>query len=109
VVVPGHGPITDKARVVEFRNFMVWFREETRKRYESGQSILDAAVEIAELPSLPDWQSPERIVGAVNFLFRQYGSTEATANLVEIYALFDRFLATQAARCADHSACNHKH
>ncbi|RXR26015.1 MBL fold metallo-hydrolase [Sphingobium fluviale] len=110
VVMPGHGPIADKSSVTEFRTFMVRFQEETRRRFEAGLSIMDTALEIAELPDLPDWDLPERIIGAVNFLYRQYGSPEATANFLEIYGLFDRFLDKRAARAAaGHSGCGHSH
>jgi cyclase len=98
VVVPGHGPLTDKTRVAEFRAYLLWFREEVRKRFEAGLSIQDAALEIAELPDLPQWALPERIVGAVNFLYRKYGSTDATDKFLEIFALFDPFLAKRKQR-----------
>jgi len=105
VVVPGHGPLTDKTSVAEFRAFLVRFREETRTRFEAGLSIQDTALEIAELPDLPEWNTPERIIGAVNFLYRKYGSPQATDAFLEIFGLFDRFLATRAARAAGHAAC----
>ncbi|MBB6122382.1 MBL fold metallo-hydrolase [Sphingobium subterraneum] len=110
VVMPGHGPIAEKSNIVEFRDFMVRFRAETRARFDAGLSIMDAALEISELPDLPDWDLPERIIGAVNFLYRRYGSPEATGNFLEIYGLFDRFLDKRAKRAAaDHSACGHSH
>lgn len=110
VVMPGHGPIADKSNVSEFRSFMVRFQDETRMRFDAGLSIMDAALEIAELRDLPDWDLPERIIGAVNFLYRKYGSPEATGNFLEIYGLFDRFLDKRAARAAaSHPACGHSH
>ena len=109
VVVPGHGPLTDKSRVVEFRNYLLWFRDEARKRFEAGMSIEETALEISELPDLPDWDLPERIIGAVNFLYRKWGSSQATSNFGEIFGLFDGFLEKRAARAAAHGACNHAH
>lgn len=111
VVVPGHGPLTDKSAVAEFRTYLPWFREEVRKRFEAGLSIMDAALEIAELPEMPKWDTPERIIGAVNFFYRKYGSAEATGSFVEIFGLFDPFLAKMEARAKNHnhSACNHGH
>ena len=109
VVVPGHGPLTDKTRVAEFRAYLVWFREHVRGRFQAGLSILDAALEIAELPDLPEWALPERIIGAVNFLYRQYGSAEATESFLEIFALFDPFLAERAQRSTRGGGCGHEH
>ncbi|WP_336952615.1 MBL fold metallo-hydrolase [Sphingobium aromaticivastans] len=109
VVVPGHGPLTDKTRVAEFRAYLLWFRDEVRKRFEAGLAIEETALEIVELPDLPEWNTPERIIGAVNFLYRKYGSPQATSNFLEIFGLFDRFLAKRAARTVKHDACNHGH
>lgn len=109
VVVPGHGPLTDKARVAEFRAYLLWFREEVRKRFEAGLSIQDAALEISELPDLPEWALPERIIGAVNFLYRLYGSANATDKFLEIFALFDPFLIKRAQRAKASHACGHEH
>lgn len=109
VVVPGHGPLTDKTRVAEFRAYLLWFREEVRKRFEAGLSIQDAALEISELPDLPEWALPERIVGAVNFLYRKYGSADATDKFLEIFALFDPFLAKRTQRTKSQHACGHEH
>ena len=109
VVVPGHGPVTDKTKVAEFRDYLLWFRVETGRRFEAGLSIEDTALEISELPDLPEWHLPERIIGAVNFLYRTYGSPEATSDFLEIFGLFDRFLVKRAARAAARAGCGHAH
>ncbi len=109
VVVPGHGPLTDKTRVAEFRAYLLWFREEVCKRFEAGLSIQDAALDIAELPDLPEWALPERIVGAVNFLYRKLGSADATDKFLDIFALFEPFLAKKAQRAKSRHACGHDH
>ena len=38
-VVPGHGPITDKRGVEAMRGYLVYVRDEARKRFDAGLSI----------------------------------------------------------------------
>ena len=109
VVVPGHGPLADKSSVTEFRAFLLWFLEQVRGRFEAGLSIEETAVEIAEHPDLPKWHTRERIIGAENFLYRKYGSSEATDKFMEILGLYNGFMAKLAARSASRGTCNHAH
>lgn len=109
VVVPGHGPLTDKSTVAQFRDYLFLIRREARARFEAGLPLIDAALEIAEIKDVPDWSLPERIAGAVNFLYRQWGSAETVHGFVPTLALLDRFLVRQAERCAGHPGCGHAH
>lgn len=108
VVVPGHGPLTDKAGVERFRSYLVMLLEESRKRFDAGVPLEEAAYEIAVMPDFADWNIPERIAGSVNFLYGKFGSTEATTDFIEIFARLDRNAKRRAA-CAsgDHKACKH--
>ncbi len=36
IVVPGHGPITDKAGVATFKGYLEYIDREARKRYDAG-------------------------------------------------------------------------
>jgi cyclase len=91
VVVPGHGPISDKAAVKTFRDYLVMVNEETRKRFDAGLSIEAAALDITFAPQFANWISPERIVGSVNFLYRQWGSTHAATAIFDILAMLQRY------------------
>jgi cyclase len=46
-VVPGHGPVTDKAGVAAVRDYLVWVDAEATARHESGLDAFDAARDIA--------------------------------------------------------------
>ena len=110
VIVPGHGPLTDKAGVARFREYLSMLIEETRKRHDAGMALEDAAFDIAILPEFADWNTPERIAGSVNFLYRQFGSEEATSDFIEIFARLDRYAKRRAAYlAAKHIACGHEH
>ncbi len=53
-VVPGHGPITDKAGVRRFRGYLVYIRDEARKRFDAGLDPEEAARDIS-LDPYSDW------------------------------------------------------
>jgi cyclase len=46
-VVPGHGPVTDKAGVAAVRDYLVWVNGEATARYDAGMDAFDAARDIA--------------------------------------------------------------
>lgn len=86
VIVPGHGPITDKAGVRRVADYLAYINTEARKRYEAGLSILDAVQDIA-LDDYTDWGDAERIAVNVDTLYREYsGQTEATP-VIELFEL----------------------
>jgi glyoxylase-like metal-dependent hydrolase (beta-lactamase superfamily II) len=77
VIVPGHGPITDKAGVREVRAYWEFVAERTRRCHEEGLSAQAAAREIALSPEFAaqpfaTWDSPERIVVSVDTQYRHY-------------------------------------
>ena len=86
VVVPGHGPITDKNGVRAVRDYLVYVRAEARARYEAGLSVYDAAMDIS-LADFDSWGDAERIVVNVATLYREFGSKEAPGNPFELRAL----------------------
>jgi cyclase len=66
VVVPGHGPLTDKSGVRQARVYWEFVQAETSRRREAGVSAGQAARQIAlssEFARQPfaSWDSPERI------------------------------------------------
>ena len=71
VVVPGHGPITDKAGVRRLREYFVYIDTETRKRFDAGLSEADAVGSLS-LEAYKGWLDPERIVLNVSALYREY-------------------------------------
>jgi cyclase len=72
VVVPGHGPITDKAAVARLKLYFEYVRGEARTRFEAGMSFEEAARDI-NMAEYRGWSDPERIVANVFSLYRQWG------------------------------------
>ncbi len=77
-IVPGHGPITDQRGVHAMRAYLVYIRDEARKRHDAGLSARDAALDIA-LGDFASWGDSERIAINVDSLYREFsGSSERT-------------------------------
>jgi cyclase len=75
VIVPGHGPMTDKAGVRRLRAYWEFLDVRIRRCREAGMSAWAAAREIAlsaEFAAQPfaAWDSPERIVVSVDTQYR---------------------------------------
>ena len=84
-IVPGHGPITDHRGVRAVRDYLVYVRDEARKRYDAGLSAYDAAMDIS-LTDFDSWGDAERIVVNVATLYREFGAREAP-EVGEVFAL----------------------
>jgi glyoxylase-like metal-dependent hydrolase (beta-lactamase superfamily II) len=79
VVVPGHGPVTDKGGVREVRSYLVQLAAEARRRFEAGQPSFEAARELlAEMGSGPfaGWGEAERLAVNVAAVYRELGARE---------------------------------
>ncbi|MFO0689147.1 MAG: MBL fold metallo-hydrolase [Myxococcota bacterium] len=83
LVVPGHGPITDRRGVEAIRAYFVWLTGEARARFDAGQDALAAARDIP-LGEFADWSGPERIVVNVDTLYREFGAPQAEADTLRL-------------------------
>ncbi|MGH1422055.1 MAG: MBL fold metallo-hydrolase [Hyphomonas sp.] len=86
IIVPGHGPITDKAGVRRVQEYLRYVEAEARARFDAGLSVRDAALDIA-LGDFESWGDAERIAVNVDTLYREFsGATEETP-VVELFAM----------------------
>ncbi|MBV8139781.1 MAG: MBL fold metallo-hydrolase [Deltaproteobacteria bacterium] len=83
-VVPGHGPITDKAGVRRMQDYLVYVDTEARKRNAAGMNSWEAAQDIA-LGSFGDWLDAERLAVTVNTIYREIGAPSASRSTVELF------------------------
>lgn len=91
VIVPGHGPIADKADVRRFRDYLEFFYAEGKSRFDAGMSFEEAAFDMAWGP-FSDWRERERVV--IN-MFTLYGELSARPPAVppmrELWELMGRY------------------
>lgn len=78
-IVPGHGPVTDAQGVKRVRDYLVYIRDEAKKRHDAGMRALEAARSIA-LDDFAGWGDAERIAVNVATLYREFGDTNAPAD-----------------------------
>ena len=86
VIVPGHGPLTDTKGALDVRDYLIYVRDEARKRFDAGLSIRDAAHDIA-LGDYSAWLDSERIAVNVATLYREFGYTGPALGPLETFEL----------------------
>ena len=83
VVVPGHGPITDRRGVEAMRAYFVWLTREARARFDAGMTANEAVLDIA-LDEFRDWSDPERIVVNLDTLYREFGAPQSEPDTLRL-------------------------
>ncbi len=86
LVVPGHGPITDKSGSRRVREYLCYVRDEARKRFDAGLGAAEAARDIA-LGDYSAWGDAERIAVNVDTLYREFSGTSERTNPLELFTL----------------------
>ena len=86
VIVPGHGPITDRSGARAVRDYLVYVRDEARERFDAGLSADEAVKDIA-LGRYASWGDAERIAVNVYTLYREFSGSDERANAVELFGL----------------------
>ena len=90
VIVPGHGPITDKAGVREMLDWIVYLRDEAKTRYDVGLSVEETARDLPIYSPIADWIERERVVSNVNLLFHEFGGRGAIDDADQVAAIQER-------------------
>jgi glyoxylase-like metal-dependent hydrolase (beta-lactamase superfamily II) len=83
VIVPGHGPITDRRGAEAVRAYLVFVTREARARFDAGMDALTAARDI-DLCEFADWSDRERIVVNVDTLYREFGAPSAGGDTLRL-------------------------
>ena len=87
VVVPGHGPLTDKAGVAAVRDYLAFVDGEATARHDAGIDAFEAAKEIAALigagEDFGSWGEAGRIAVNVETVYRTLDPTHRSPDVVE--------------------------
>lgn len=86
VIVPGHGPVTDKAGVRRVAEYLAFVDSEARARFDAGLGVREAALDIA-LGEYSSWGDAERIAVNVDSLYREYRGDGKVTPVIELFAL----------------------
>jgi len=104
-IVPGHGPVTDKAGVRAFKHYLEFLQAETRKRFDAGMTDEEAARDI-NFAEFRDWTDEERIYINVNALYREWTGDTGRPDVQRMFTLMARHHREKQAAC-EH--CGGKH
>lgn len=84
VIVPGHGPVTDKAGVQANRDYLAFVEDEARARHAAGMDSWEAAQDIA-LGAFGALEDPERIAVTVDTIFRELDDDTSSRDVMEMF------------------------
>ena len=85
VVVPGHGPITDRRGARAVRDYLVYVRDQAKQRFDAGLSAAEATLDIA-LGDYSAWGDAERIAINVDTLYREFHGSDERTPIVELFS-----------------------
>lgn len=89
VVVPGHGPITDREGVRDLRDYLAHVAAEAEAAYAAGRHAREAARRI-DLSPYAGWTNPERIVVTVDAIYRELAGDSSEPDRLELIAEMGR-------------------
>jgi len=84
VVVPGHGPLTDRSGARTVREYLVWLRDEARARFDAGLGAEEAARDI-DPGRFGRWRDSDRIAVNVDTLYREFRGGGAPTPPLELF------------------------
>ncbi len=89
-IVPGHGPLTDKAGVRRTKEYWEYLSSETRARFAAGLSAEEAARDIA-LDGFDHWHDRERVAVNVDTIYRQLAGDRSKRDPLALLARMARY------------------
>lgn len=107
-VVPGHGPITDKTGVRNQKRYFEYIRDQAKQRYDAGLGWEEAARDMS-LGEFAGWTDPERIVGNVYALYREFGAKHAPGSERELFGAMGRWRKHSRQHCSHGGAADGGH
>ncbi len=99
-VVPGHGPITDKRGVQAMKDYLLYIKQEARRRFDAGMPVFEAARDIS-LDRFAGWGDAERMVVNVASLYREFGATQPL-DVLQLFGEMGRLRSELQARATPH-------
>jgi glyoxylase-like metal-dependent hydrolase (beta-lactamase superfamily II) len=85
-IVPGHGPVTDRDGVRAVRGYLVYLRDESRKRFDAGMTAEEAARDIS-LGTFSAWSESERVGVNVDTLYREFRGDHTPSDALRLFGL----------------------
>jgi glyoxylase-like metal-dependent hydrolase (beta-lactamase superfamily II) len=103
VIVPGHGPISEKSAVRELKAYFEYIAGEARTHFDNGVPA-DVAADKISLDRFA-WLDPERIVINVASLYREFSRSKEPLNRITLFAGMKKYRDAHAG----HAHAGHTH
>jgi glyoxylase-like metal-dependent hydrolase (beta-lactamase superfamily II) len=84
VIVPGHGPLTDRGGVEAVAGYLTYVHAEATARYQAGMRADEAARDI-ELGSYRDWLDWERVAINVDSVYRELDPSHQPPDVMDLF------------------------
>jgi cyclase len=90
VIVPGHGPISEKPAVRELKAYFEYIAAAARQHYDNGVPYEEAARRIS-LDRFASWLDPERMVINTAAMYREFAGAKEPLNRMALFAAMKRY------------------
>ncbi len=84
VIVPGHGPITDRQGVAQVKGYLEYISASARQCFDEGLSAMEAARAIS-LDAYASWTDAERIIVNVHTLYREFNNDRSPVDFMGLF------------------------
>ena len=84
-IVPGHGPMTDKAGIETVQRYLNYVYDEASIRFAGGMSAIDASFDI-DLGEFADLGDAERIAINVDSVYRELDPNHPRVDVIELFS-----------------------
>jgi glyoxylase-like metal-dependent hydrolase (beta-lactamase superfamily II) len=84
IIVPGHGPVTDKKGVRANREYLTFVEAQAKARHATGMDSWEAAQDIS-LGAFGALEDPERIAVTVDTVYRELNNDHSKRDVMEMF------------------------
>lgn len=102
VIVPGHGPISEKPAVRDLKSYFEYIASEAGRHFDNGVPSEVAAQKIS-LDRFASWLDPERMIINVASLYREFSGEKKPLERMPLFAAMKRWR-DRAGHGHDHAA-----
>jgi cyclase len=90
VIVPGHGPVSEKPAVRELKAYLEYIAAQARRHYDDGVPYEEAARRIS-LDRFAGWLDSERIAINTAAMYREFAGAKEPLNRLVLFAAMKRY------------------
>jgi cyclase len=101
VIVPGHGPVSEKPAVRELKAYLEYIAAQARRHYDDGVPYEEAARPIS-LDRFAGWLDSERIAINTAAMYREFAGAKEPLNRLVLFAAMKRYRDAHAHPNAGH-------